>query len=105
MINLTATLTSNNMRKIMKYLGLRKEDTFMMNLQPLSDSVHITVMDKGTPFSLASVYLYFKNHGSKRVIIFLNNLEDCGALYQNLCSEVYGQELKKITQVLHVAMK
>ena len=99
MINLTATLTSKNMKNIMKYLGLRKEETFMKNLQPLSNQVHITVMNEKTPFSLASIYLYFANGGSKRIIIFLTNLEDCGSLYNDICTEVYGDEMKRITQV------
>ena len=105
-INLTATHTSNNMRRIMKYLGLRKEETFLMNSQPLSDKLHITIMDKRRPFSLASLYLYFANEGSnqKRVIIFLNNLEDCGALYRDLCTEDYGKEMKQITRVISLCL-
>ena len=70
-----------------------------MNLQPLSDNVHITILDKKTTFSLASIYLYFVNHGSKRIIIFLTSLEDCGAMYQDICIE-YGSKMKEITQVI-----
>ena len=82
MINLTATLTSQNMKNIMRYLGLRKEETFMMSLQPLNSRVHITIIDQNTPFSLANIFLYlFNNDTAKRIIIFVTSLEDCGALY------------------------
>ena len=100
-INLTATLTRKSMGKIMKHLGIKKGDTFMIHRHPLNERTHLTIMSKQTDFYLAALYFYFENKLDKRrIIVFCTSLEDCGALYRDIVSTYPESTLAKSTQVV-----
>ena len=75
LINLTPTLTSKMLAKVMHHLGIWKDDTFVIRRSPINKNTHITIMDSKQHFyflgTLNNVLLALEDEiNPKRVIIF-----------------------------------
>ena len=46
MINLTATLTTKTVREVMRHLGMKQENTFMVQKSPINENTHLTIMER-----------------------------------------------------------
>lgn len=106
LINLTATLSSKTIRKVMHHLGITKTDTFMIHQSPLNEKTHLTIMDRKQELYLLGVLNYFvstfpREHGqpSKRIILFCTSLNDCGKLHRDIVFSQFQEELKPLTRV------
>ena len=104
MINLTATLTSKVVNKVMRHLGISKSNTFMIHHSPLNKNTHITIMDNGNDFNLLGalknvVQELTDEHNPKRVIIFCRTLQDCGIIYRDIAHSSFKAILTPLTRV------
>ena len=105
MINLTATLTTKTVHEVMRHLGMKQENTFMVQKSPLNENTHLTIMEKGKQFNLLASLLNFLHEieddesSNDRVIIFCTTLEDCGKIHRDIAHSSFKNELLPLTRV------